>query len=46
MRVYIVFTESGKIYSVRKNRNDANKDKEELSMRRYETATIKEFNVR
>ena len=46
MRVYIVFTESGKIYSVRKSRTDANKDKEKLSMRRYETATIKEFNVR
>ncbi len=44
MKVYIVFMESGKIFSVRKSRTDADKDKKELSMR-YETATIKEFNV-
>lgn len=45
MKVYIVFTEKGAIYSVRKSKTDANKDKKELAMRRFETATIKEFNV-
>lgn len=44
MKVYIVFTENGTIYSVRKSKTDANKDKAELAMR-YNTATIKEFNV-
>jgi hypothetical protein len=45
MKVYIVFTEKGTIYSIRKSKTDANKDKAELA-RRYENATIKEFNVR
>ena len=44
MKVYIVFTEKGTIYSVRKSKTDAKKDKAELA-RRYEDATVKEFNV-
>ena len=45
MKVYIVFTEKGSIYSVRKSKTDANKDKKELFTKRFENATIKEFNV-
>jgi hypothetical protein len=45
MKVYIVFTERGTIYSIRKSKTDANKDKAQLE-KIYETATIKEFNVR
>jgi hypothetical protein len=44
MKVYIVFTERGTIYSVRKSKTDAKKDKAQLEQR-YENATIKEFNV-
>ena len=44
MKVYIVFTEKGGIYSIRKSKNDAKKDKEHLE-KLYENATIKEFNV-
>ena len=44
MKVYIVFTERGTIYSVRKSITDAKKDKADLA-RRYEDATIKTFNV-
>lgn len=44
MKVYIVFTERGTIYSVRKSKTDANNDKKQLAMR-FDTATIKEFNV-
>jgi hypothetical protein len=45
MKVYIVFTERGTIYSVRKSKVDAKKDVADIK-RRYEDATIKEFNVR
>ena len=44
MKVHIVFTERGTIYSVRKSLTDAKKDKADLEMR-YENATIKTFNV-
>lgn len=45
MKVYIVFMESGAIYSVRKSKTDANKDKNFIFEKLYEYATIKEFNV-
>lgn len=45
MKVYIVFTENGAIYSVRKSKTDANKDKKFLFEKRFENAKIKEFNV-
>ena len=44
MKVYIVFRESGAIYSIRKSKTDANKDKKDLAIR-LENATVKEFNV-
>ena len=44
MRVYIVLMGSGTIYSVRKSKTDAKKDKAQLESR-YENAMIKEFNV-
>ncbi len=44
MKVYIVFTEKGTIYSVRKSMTDAKKDKAQIESL-YECATIKEFNV-
>jgi hypothetical protein len=44
VKIHIVFTERGTVYSVRKSITDAKKDKAELE-RRYENATIETFNV-
>lgn len=44
MKVYIVFTEKNTVYSVRKSKTDAKKDKAHLESL-YECAAIKEFNV-
>lgn len=44
MKVYIVLMESGTIYSVRKSKNDAEKDKALLATM-YEHAIIREYDV-
>ena len=44
MKIHIVFTERGTIYSVRQSLVDAKKDKAYLE-KRYEKAAIKTFNV-
>lgn len=44
MKVYIVLMESGTIYSARKSKNDAEKEKARLETM-YVNATIQEYDV-
>ena len=44
MKVYIVLMKNGTIYSIRKSKKDAEKDKARLETM-YECATIREYDV-
>lgn len=46
MKVYIVFLESGNIYGVYKNKEDANMIKKHLIENKYDNATVKQYNVK
>lgn len=46
MKVYIVFLESGNIYGIYKDKDDANKIKKYLLETKFENANVKQYNVK
>lgn len=46
MKVYIVFLESGIIYGIYKDIDDANKIKKHLRDTKFENATVKQYKVK